>query len=276
MKVVDEKYILKTGIEIPKIAFGTWQIKPEDSYEAVKNALKAGYHHIDTALAYQNEEGCGKAIKEFGRDKVFVTTKLPAEIKGYNETIDAFNKSLKNLGLDYVDLYLIHAPAPWSNIYQDCEKENIESWKAMIELKNKGLIKAIGVSNFHEKDIKPLILATGVIPDVNQIRYFIGNKQDKITNYCQDNNILIMAYSPLATGELTNHEKIKDLAKKYNKSISQICIRFCIQNNTLPIIKSLNPLHMKDNIDIDFVIDDNDMAYLNSLYHIASTRENRS
>ena len=276
MKTVDEKYVLKTGIEIPKIAFGTWQIKPEDSYEAVKNALKAGYHHIDTALAYQNEEGCGKAIKEFGRDKVFVTTKLPAEIKGYQETIDACMKSLKNLGIDYIDLYLIHAPAPWSNIYQDCEKENIESWKAMIELKNKGLIRSIGVSNFHEKDIKPLIDATGVIPDVNQIRYFIGNKQDKITNYCQDNNILIMAYSPLATGELTNHEKIKDLAKKYNKSISQICIRFCIQNGTLPIIKSLNTAHMKDNIDIDFNIDDNDMAYLNSLYHIASTRENRS
>ncbi len=276
MKEVEKNYKLKTGVEIPKIAFGTWQVKPEDSYEAVKNALNVGYRHIDTALAYQNEEGCGKAIREFGRDKVFVTTKLPAEIKGYQETIDAFNKSLKNLGLDYIDLYLIHAPAPWSNIYQDCEKENIESWKAMIELKNKGLIRSIGVSNFHEKDIKPLILATGVTPDVNQIRYFIGNKQDKITNYCQANDILIMAYSPLATGELTNHEKIKDLAKKYNKSISQICIRFCIQNNTLPIIKSLNPLHMKDNIDIDFVIDDTDMAYLNSLYHIASTRENRS
>ena len=276
MKEVEKNYKLKTGVEIPKIAFGTWQVKPEDSYEAVKNALNVGYRHIDTALAYQNEEGCGKAIREFGRDKVFVTTKLPAEIKGYQETIDAFNKSLKNLGLDYIDLYLIHAPAPWSNIYQDCEKENIESWKAMIELKNKGLIRSIGVSNFHEKDIKPLISATNVTPDVNQIRYFIGNKQDKITNYCQANDILIMAYSPLATGELTNHEKIKDLAKKYNKSISQICIRFCIQNNTLPIIKSLNPLHMKDNIDIDFVIDDTDMAYLNSLYHIASTRENRS
>lgn len=273
--IKNEMFKLENGVDIPKIGFGTWQSKSgEETINAVYWALKYGYRHIDTALAYGNESSVAIAIKKFGlkREEVFITTKLPAEIKTYSGAVNAFNESLKNLDTDYIDLYLIHAPWPWSNVGEDCTSGNIEVWQAMIELYNAGKIKAIGVSNFHVKDIEALIEATGVKPLVNQIRYFIGNKQDKITDYCQANNILVEAYSPLATGELLNNEHLIDMSKKYNKSIAKICLRFCLQNNTLPLPKSVTESRILDNLDVDFEISEEDMKYLNSLYHISSTR----
>ena len=276
--IKDEYYVLSNGVKIPKIGLGTWQSSKEDTYNACMAAIKAGYKHIDTAYVYENEDSVGRALKDskVKREDIFITTKLPANIKTYDGAIESFNESLKNLGLDYIDLYLIHAPWPWDNQGADYTNENIEVWKAMIKLYNQGLIKAIGVSNFHEDEIESLIKATNFVPMVNQIRFFIGNTQAPLTRYCQNNKILVEAYSPLATGELTDMDILDNLAKKYNTSRAKLCIRYCIEKNTLPLPKSVHEERIIDNLDVDFKIDAEDMDYLDSLYHIASTRKYRS
>lgn len=274
-----KNYVMYNGLEIPSIGFGTWQIPDgEVCYKACLDAFEAGYRHVDTAYVYGNEKSVGRAIKDFGinREEIFVTTKLPSDIKSFDGCIKYFNESLENLGLQYVDLYLIHAPWPWSNVGSDCTSGNIEAWKAMIELMDQGKIKSIGVSNFLVKDIKALIEATGIKPMVNQIRYFIGNTQEEITQYCQNNDILVEAYSPLATGHILENEFLIAMSKKYNVTVAKICLKYCLQKNTLPIPKSTNKERIKANIELDFVIDEEDMKYLDSLYHIGPVRELRS
>lgn len=266
--IKDEYFVLHNGIKIPKIGFGTWQSKDgEEAYNSVLWALKNGYRHIDTAYVYGNEVSVGKAIKDSGikREDIFVTTKLPSDIKTYEGCKEYFEKSLKNLDLEYIDLYLIHAPWPWSNVGQDCKEGNIEAWKAMIDLYNENKVRSIGVSNFLINDIKPLIDATGFAPMVNQIRYFVGNRQQALTEFCKENNILIEAYSPLATGVILDNPKLKEIADKYEVSLAQLCIRFCLENGTLPLPKSVHEERIIQNIDVDFKISEEDMAYLNSL-----------
>ena len=276
--IKDEFYVLSNGVKIPKIGLGTWQSSKDDTYTACMAAIKAGYKHIDTAYVYENEDAVGKALKDskVKREDVFITTKLPANIKTYDGAIESFYESLKNLGLDYIDLYLIHAPWPWDNQGADYNAENIEVWKAMIKLYNQGLVRAIGVSNFHENEIDSLIKATNFVPMVNQIRFFIGNTQAPLTRDCQNNKILVEAYSPLATGELVDMDILDNLANKYNTTRAKLCIRYCIEKNTLPLPKSVHEERIIDNLDIDFTIDGADMDYLDSLYHIASTRKYRS
>ena len=231
---------LDNGVKIPAIGFGTWQVKDgNEAYDSVRWAIEAGSRHIDTAYAYGNEESVGRAIRDFGvaREDIFITTKLPSHIKTYEGVKAHFEESRLALGVEYIDLYLILAPWPWSNIGEDCTEGNIEAWRAMIDIYKDGKVRAIGVSNFAVKDIEALINATGVKPSVNQIRYFIGNRQDAITDYCQANGILVEAYSPLATGEIAAHEKLAPIAEKYGVSIPQLCIRYCIEKNTLPLPK---------------------------------------
>ena len=277
--IKDTFFELYNGVKIPAVGFGTWQVKDgEEAYESTLMALEAGYRHIDTAHAYGNEASVGRALRDSGikRDDIFVTTKLPSHIKTYDGTMAHFAESLDSLGLEYLDLYLIHAPWPWSNIGEECTEGNIEAWRAMVDLYNEGKIRAIGVSNFAVKDIIPLTEATGVKPMVNQIRYFIGNRQDAITDYCQANGILIEAYSPLATGAITSHDILAPIAEKYGVSIPRLCIRYCLENNTLPLPKSVHRERIEANIDLDFHIEKEDMDYLNSLGHIGPTRELRS
>ncbi|MDE7161857.1 MAG: aldo/keto reductase [Anaeroplasmataceae bacterium] len=275
----DKTYTLYNGVSIPAVGFGTWQTKSgKEAYDAVTWALEAGYRHIDTAYIYGNEESIAKAIQDshIHREEIFITTKLPADIKTYEGTLEYFQKSLDNLKTDYIDLYLIHAPWPWTNVGLDCTEGNIEVWKAMIELYKQKKVRAIGVSNFHQKNIEPLLAATNFKPMVNQIRYFIGNTQDAITSYCQKNDILIEAYSPLATGEILENEKLKAIAEKYKTTIAKICLRYCYQTNTLPLPKSVHKERIFDNLNFDFEIDQEDMDYLNSLQHIGPTRPLRS
>ncbi len=271
-------FTLSNGIKIPAVGFGTWQIKESDVYQATIDALDAGYRHIDTAYAYQNEKGIAKALKDYGikREDLFITTKLPAQAKGYDETLKHFYESLKSLDTNYIDLYLIHAPWPWSNVGQDCTKENIESWKAMIELYNKGLIKSIGVSNFSVNDIKPLIEETGFAPHVNQIRYFIGNTQDEIVSYCKENNILVEAYSPLATGALLNDKTILDIANKYNTSVANICLSYCYLKGTLPLPKSTHKERIINNINFLVNLKDEDILILDKVHNKELDRPLRS
>ncbi len=272
-------FTLQNGVKIPAIAIGTWQVASgEEAYNTVKFALEAGYRHVDTAYTYGNEESVGAAISDSGipRDEIFITTKLPADIKTYEGARDYFEKSRKNLGVDVVDLYLIHAPWPWSAVGTNCDEGNTAAWRAMIDLYNEGKVRAIGVSNFHRPDIENLIKTTGVAPMVNQIRYFIGNTQSHITDFCQENGILVEAYSPLATGALVADAHLISLSEKYGKSVPKICIRYCIEKGTLPIPKSTNKERIADNLDVDFKMDAEDVAYLDSLYHIGPTRELRS
>ena len=277
--VRNDFFTLNNGVRIPAIGFGTWQMADgEECYSACLKALKAGYRHIDTALAYGNEQSVARAIADSGLDRkgVFITTKLPADFKTYESARERFEMSLKNLGTDYIDLYLIHAPWPWHDVGGDYTEGNIEAWRAMIDLYNEGKVRAIGVSNFHANNITALIEATGVVPAVNQIRYFIGNTQNEITDFCQELGILVEAYSPLATGALTEHEDLIQVARAYGVSVAQVCIRYCIERGLLPLPKSVNEERIKANIEVDFTISKEDMEYLNGLYHIGPTRPFRS
>lgn len=186
-KVLTSAYELANGVQIPKIGFGTWRVKPgKEAYESVLLALKNDYRHIDTATVYRNEKSVGQAIKDSNlkREDIFVTTKLPSHVKTYDGAIKEFNKSLKRLGLQYIDLYLIHAPWPWTSIGTNHTAGNIEAWKAMIELYNAKKIRAIGVSNFAPSDIEPLIKATGFVPHVNQMPFYVGKPQVENRQYC--------------------------------------------------------------------------------------------
>ena len=261
--ILNEYFVLSNGIKIPKVGFGTWQINP-GAYEATALALKNGYRHIDTAEAYGNEADVGRAIKDSGinREEIFITTKLPAQIKGYEVAKKHFAESLERLGVDYIDLYLIHAPWPWSDQGSDHTLANIETWKAFIELYRTGKIKSIGVSNFSITEIEALYQATKFYPHVNQIPLFIGVPQNKLREYSSEKGILIEAYSPLATGKLLQIPKIIELAAKYQVTPAQFCIRFCLELDTLPLPKSTNEERIINNAQLDFKISAEDVTTL--------------
>lgn len=265
--IKDEFFTLANSVKIPKVGFGTWQIPDgEVCVNSVSDAIKVGYRHIDTAYAYGNEKSIGKVLKECGlsREEVFITSKCPAEIKTYQGCIDHFNASLSMLGLEYMDLYLIHAPWPWSEVGKDCKEGNIEVWKAMVELYNAGKIRSIGVSNFQPEDIENIVNATGFYPHVNQIRFFIGNPQEHIVKYCSEHNILVEAYSPFATGKILESPMLVEMANKYNTTVSQICLSYCIMRNTLPLPKSTHIDRITANLNCDLKLSSEDMELLNS------------
>ncbi len=267
MKQLTEVYTLYNGVKIPKVGYGTWQIPNSEAYQCTLDALSIGYRHIDTAKAYRNEKAVGKAIKESGlkREDVFVTSKLPAQTKGYQETLQAFNETMNDLGLEYLDLYLIHAPWPWDEMGKDCTEGNIQSWKAMELLYKEGRIKSIGVSNFSPKDIQAILDTCEIVPMVNQIRYFIGNTQVETVEFCNKHNILIEAYSPLATGKIFNNPKVQKVAEKLGVSIAQLSIRYCIDRNTLPLPKTTHKGRMEENAQLDFIIPKEDLEFLDTL-----------
>ena len=268
MKEFVSKYKLFNGVELPKIGFGTWQIKPgEETYTSVALALKNGYRHIDTAAAYQNEQSVGKAIKDSGipREEIFITPKLPAEIKDYELAKKTLSKSLDLLGIDYVDLYLIHAPWPWNEMGKDCKKGNIAVYKAMEEFYKEGKIKAIGVSNFSPDDIQNIIDNCEIVPQVNQIGYFIGINQSETISYCKEKNIFIIAYSPLGIGYLLTNEDIQTIADKYNVSSAQICLRYLLQKGVAALPKSTHESRIIQNSQLDFEISETDMRFLDTI-----------
>lgn len=262
-----QTFTFHNGVTIPSIGFGTWQIPNEEAYDSVTMALKNGYTHIDTALAYQNEENVGKAIHDFdvAREDIFITSKLPAQIKGYDETLEAFNETITNLGVDYLDLYLIHAPWPWNEIGKDCTQENIQSWKAMEKLYNEGKIKAIGVSNFEIKHLQPILDECDIVPMANQIPFYIGKDQEDLLAFCKKHNIVVEAYSPLATGQILDMQELKDMAKKYDVTVAQLAIRYCLERDTLPLPKSTHEERIIENKELDFEISEEDVNTLNQI-----------
>lgn len=268
MNVLQQSFVLKNGVKLPKIGLGTWQVKDGDeAYHSVLAALKHGYRHIDTAEGYRNEESVGRAIKDSGipRNEIFVTSKLESHIKTYEGAKQAFEQTLRALGFEYLDLFLIHAPWPWSEIGKDCKEGNVLAWKAMEELYRAGKIRAIGVSNFDPNDIENILKHCEIIPHVNQIGFFIGLDQKKTLDYCETKGIVLEAYSPLGIGYLLSNPIIGEVAKKYEVSPAQICIRYCIQKNTAPLPKSTHEERIIQNTKVDFEIKPEDMAILEQI-----------
>ena len=266
--ILTETFALSSGHQIPKIGFGTWQI-PEGSeaYDAVTEALEIGYRHIDSALAYGNEKSVGRAIRDSGvpRDEVYITTKLPAEIKDAKGAREAFETSASNLDLGPIDLWLIHAPWPWQDMGSDHQAGNIEVWKVFEEMHAADRVRSIGVSNFDVEDLESLASGTEVTPHVNQIRWFIGNTQPETTAYCQSRDILVEGYSPLATGKLLDDDRLSSIAEKYGKSPAQLSIRYLLEKDVLPLPKSVTPERIRANAELDFSIDADDVAALDQL-----------
>ncbi len=266
--IIYESYRLANGVLIPKIGFGTWQIKNTmDAYAATMAALQAGYRHIDTAAVYGNEHAIGRAIQDskIPRNELFVTTKLRAEIKTEKEILGAFQESLKKLGMDYVDLYLIHAPWPWNDKGGDYTQGNIIAWKALIHLYEAKLVRAIGVSNFEISDLQAVIQATKVIPHVNQIPFYIGRPQTELRAYCNEHQILVEAYSPLQTGKVFQRQIVHELAEKYGVTPAQIALRYTIEQQTLPLPKSTHQERIIENRNLDFHLKQEDVGRLENI-----------
>lgn len=267
--MLKETFTLSNGVKIPKIGYGTWMIQNEQAAEKVGAAIAAGYRHIDTAQAYGNEEGVGAGIKasKLERDELFVTTKLAAEIKDYDHAVLAIEESLKKLDLDYLDLMIIHSPKPWSDFQGENHyfEGNLAAWRALEEAYQAGKLRAIGVSNFEVIDLDYLLQHATIKPMVNQVLAHIGQTPFDVINYSQEHDVLVEAYSPIAHGAMLQSETITALAKKYAVSIPQLAIRYCLQLNLLPLPKTENPDHMKNNAEVDFQISEEDMDKLKAL-----------
>ncbi len=265
-------YELSNGVKIPVVGFGTWQSADGDeAYNAVLTALRAGYRHIDTAAAYENEESVGKAINDFmkesgvSRKDLFVTTKLWNGDHGRTLTEKAIDESLSKLGLDYLDLYLIHWPNPLK--FRDCWAEkNAESWKEMEDAVKDGKIRAIGLSNFWEHHIEALLKTASIKPVVNQIKICPGQSQRKLVEYSKKLGMVVEGYSPLGTGAIFANEFMKSLSEKYKRSIAQICIRWSIQSGCVPLPKSVTESRIKENLNVfDFELDAEDIEKIANL-----------
>lgn len=272
--VLNETFVMNNGVEIPKLSLGTWQIPDEVAEASVLSALKVGYRHIDTAVIYRNEEGVGRGIagSNVPREDIFVTTKVPDRVKDPVEVERIFNESLERLGVDYVDLLLIHAPKAWEEIVEKTEKnyyeENLTVWGVMERLYKEGKCRSIGVSNFEIHDIQNLLDHAEIKPQVNQIKVHIGYYPKELVDYCQANDILIEAYSPNATGKLRENPVVVAMAEKYGVSIPQLGIRFDLQLGTLPLPKTTHKEYMVENAAVDFEISEEDMEKLKSFGHI--------
>ena len=270
--ILEESYTLPNGVEIPKLGLGTWFINNKDVVQAIKDATQIGYRHIDTAQAYRNESGVGRGIRESGvkRDSLFITTKLAAEVKSYQKAVASIDKSLQTMGLDYIDLMIIHSPQPWMQFRAENRyfEGNREAWRALEEAYKAGKLRAIGLSNFEKADIDNILESCTVKPMVNQILAHISNTPHDLIQYTQNKGILVEAYSPIAHGELMKNEQVANVAQKYGVTIPQLSIRYILQLGLLPLPKTANPAHMKNNAAVEFVISEADMDLLKNVPQI--------
>ncbi|CAM4254130.1 aldo/keto reductase [Gillisia hiemivivida] len=267
--------ILNDGNIIPIVGFGTYKSQNQEGIESVISAISNGYSLIDTAAIYGNEEAVGKGIKASGvlRKDIFITTKLWRESLGYKSTKIEFEKSLKRLNLDYIDLYLIHWPANAKN-YDNWQKTNADTWRAMEELQAEGKIKSIGVSNFFQEHLEALFQTANVIPSINQIEFHPGYWQQELVEFCKRQNIVVESWSPLARGKVFGNEVLKAIANKHNKSVPQVCLRWIIQHDVIVIPKSTSPRRIQENMNLfDFELITAEMELINKLQEMGFSGE---
>ena len=265
MTILNETYTLSNDVTIPKLGLGTWFI---DDDQAVRDAMEIGYRNIDTAQAYGNERGVDEGVSTASvpASEIFVSTKLAAEIKDYNQAVSAIDGSLATMGLDYIDLMLIHAPQPWDDFRGgDYAEGNREAWRALEDAHKAGRLRSIGVSNFLQPDLENIVGSGTVMPHVNQLLAHIGNTLGELIAYCDSEGILVEAYSPIAHGEMLKNAEVAATAQKYGVTVPQLCIRYTLQLGTVSLPKTATPEHMRSNAEVDFVISEADMAALGNL-----------
>lgn len=272
MTFLENALPLPNGLDIPLIGLGTWQMSQEEAERTVEYALKNGYVHIDTARTYGNEEGVGRGIKNSGvaREDFFLTTKVSGNSKSYDEAKRDIEASLTALDTDYIDLIIIHSPRPWSEMHtrpieNNYYEENKQVWKAMEEAYKDGKVKAIGVSNFEINDLENLFEVAEVKPMLNQIKYHVGYRDEGLVQFCQEQDMVVEAYSPIGTGRLLNNPDIQKIADKYGASTAQVAIRYAYQKGLVVLPKSVHEDYISQNAKINFEISVEDMDYLNRL-----------
>ncbi len=272
-----EHYTLYNGVKIPKIGFGTWQIPDgEEAYHSVAHALKEGYTHVDTAQIYGNEVSVGKAIadSDLAREDIFLTSKVWNDKHDYELAKASIDESLEKLGVDYVDLLLIHWPNPKALRENDAWKAgNAGAWKAMEEAYKEGKVRAIGVSNFMIHHLEALLETAEIKPHVNQILLAPGCPQEEVVAFCREHDILLEAYSPLGTGSIFGNPVAQELAEKYGKSVAQVALRWSLQKGFLPLPKSVTPKNIEANLEIfDFELSADDVAALDTVEGVTTQK----
>ncbi|NBB49660.1 aldo/keto reductase [Rhizobium sp. CRIBSB] len=260
--MTDQAYIaLNDGARIPQVGLGVWQTPNDEAAPAVKAALDAGYRHVDTAAVYENEEGVGEGIRQSGlsRSEIFLTTKLWNNDQGYDSTLRAFDASLKRLGSDYVDLYLIHWPSAHRGLF-------VDTWKALVTLKQQGRAKSIGVSNFYPEHIERIVAETGVVPVINQIELHPDFQQRETRAFHAKHNIATQSWSPLGQGKLLGHPAITEIADKLGRTPAQVIVRWHIEKGLVVIPKSVTPSRIIENFKVfDFTLSTDDLKTLDGL-----------
>lgn len=265
---MSQTFTLNNGVCIPSVGFGTYKAEGSAVAEPLKQAVQSGYRHIDTAAVYHNEKELGQAIQECGvdREQLFITSKVWNTERGYEKTKAAFEKTLSDLRLDYLDLYLIHWPANRKQFGEQADEINAQTWRALEELYESGKVKAIGVSNFFKPHIVQLMKTAKIVPMVDQIEFHPGWTQSETVDFCQENGIVVEAWSPLGRGAMLENETLQKLAASYQKTVAQVCIRWALQRKIVPLPKSTTPSRIKENFDVfDFCISEQDMKAINMI-----------
>lgn len=263
--ILQETYTLSNGVKIPKLGLGTWFIPDAQAVEAVRTAVSLGYRHIDTAQAYENEAGVGEGVRTCGlpREQIFVTSKVAAEHKDYDSAARSIDETLEKMGLDYLDMMIIHSPQPWADFRGgDYAEGNRAAWRALEDAYTAGKLRAIGVSNFRKPDLDNILSDYRVKPMVDQILLHISNTDLGLLDTCRTQDILVEAYSPIAHGEALKNPMIAEMAAKYGVSAAQLCIRYVLELGAVALPKTADPEHMKANAAVDFDITPDDMELL--------------
>jgi diketogulonate reductase-like aldo/keto reductase len=270
--ILSEHFTLSNGVAIPKLGLGTWRIDDNQVAQIVRDAAGLGYRHFDTAQAYGNERGVGEGIKTCGvaRDDIFLTTKVDAGLKSFETAKASIDTSLQTLGLDHIDLMIIHSPQPWSEFREGEHffEGNLEAWRALEDAHMEGKLRAIGVSNFEQVDLENILDHGAIKPMVNQILCHVSNTPFELIDFTQSKGILVEAYSPVAHGKILDNAELGALADRYGVSIPQLCIRYCLQLGLLPLPKTKTPTHLQSNAEVDFEISDADMSLMKNMERI--------
>lgn len=270
-----QTFTLANGVEIPAVGFGTYKAADNNDEAIIREAIRQGYRHLDTAAFYFNEEAVGKAVQESGipREEFFLTSKVWRDRLGYDSTIHEFEESCKKLGTNYLDLYLIHWPRP-AELSAEWKDLDVETWKALEDLYKSQKVRAIGVSNFLPHHLNNLMDRTSILPMVNQLEFHPGYMQKAAVDFCQRLGIQVEAWSPIGRARVLQEPLLIELAEKYQVSVAQLCIRFALQCGVLPLPKSSSGERMRQNLDVfGFNIEDDDMHQLMTLPQIGWSGE---